>query len=478
MDQTLVDDNYWFIQLATNLLSYSLILLPSALLVYLVNNGLCHRSVSDNYLVKLFVYGGSGGGGTTNKDIHNNIIGDNDDDDNDRLLPVTIDTAVNNGRQQQNKLTKWWSQFGGRRATLMLYCFAGLQVSYLSWGLLQEKIMTTEYTFHYNILNVDDINHPSNSGLNPTIKSSTYHQKFTNSQFLVLVNRVLAFIIAFVALNIRQRSPTNRSRYGGGQPPLHQYIYCSLSNILSSWCQYEALKFVSFPTQVLSKACKIMPVMLMSQLIGGKKYRTVEYLFAISISFGMTLFLWTDRSANASHAAAAAHHSSADAAPLASESGSGQQYYGGLLILILYLTFDSFTSNWQTVLFDKYKMSTLHMMAGVNFFSILLTSTSLLEQGDLGPAFQMVVNNTSLLTDCLLLSMFSAAGQLFVFYTISTFGALVFVTIMTLRQAIAILLSCIVYNHSLAPVGLIGIIIVFATLFTQIYWKSKSKGKR
>ena len=33
--------------------------------------------------------------------------------------------------------------------------------------------------------------------------------------------------------------------------PFCRYSYCSLSNILSSWCQYEALKYISFPTQVL-----------------------------------------------------------------------------------------------------------------------------------------------------------------------------------------------------------------------------------
>ncbi|CAG2177042.1 unnamed protein product, partial [Oppiella nova] len=297
----------------------------------------------------------------------------------------------------------------------------------------------------------------------------TYRIKFRNSQFLVLVNRILAFLIAFVALQISNRRDTRPARpVAKCEPPLHQYIYCSLSNILSSWCQYEALKFVSFPTQVLSKACKIMPVMLMSQVIGGKKYRTVEYLFAISISIGMTIFLWNDHSVNGS----SSHHHKLGAD--SSDSSSGH-YYGGLAILALYLTFDSFTSNWQTVLFDRYKMSTLHMMAAVNFFSILLTSTSLVEQGDLAPAFRMVAHNGDLLADCVLLSVFSAAGQLFVFYTISTFGALVFVTIMTLRQAVAILLSCLVYGHALGAWGSLGIVVVFATLFAQIYWKSRSK---
>lgn len=32
--------------------------------------------------------------------------------------------------------------------------------------------------------------------------------------------------------------------------PLYKYVFCSLSNIMSSWCQYEALKYVSFPMQV------------------------------------------------------------------------------------------------------------------------------------------------------------------------------------------------------------------------------------
>lgn len=227
---------------------------------------------------------------------------------------------------------------------------------------------------------------------------------------------------------------------------------------LAQWLSGDDL---TLPLQVLSKACKIMPVMLMSQLVSGKKYKTAEYVFAISISFGMTLFLWSDHSVNAAHRK--------------SGGTSSDHYYAGLIILVLYLTFDSFTSNWQNALFDKYKMSTLHMMAAVNFFSILLTSTSLTEQGDLWPAFQLLWHSNSLMIDCLLLSIFSAIGQLFVYYTISTFGAIVFITIMTLRQAIAILLSCVVYDHSVTPVGLFGVAIVFATIFYQTYWKSKSK---
>ena len=46
-----------------------------------------------------------------------------------------------------------------------------------------------------------------------------------------------------------------------------------------------------------------------------------------------------------------------------------------------YMAFDSFTSNWQGELFSQYKMTSVQMMTGVNLFSCLFTSISLIEQG-------------------------------------------------------------------------------------------------
>lgn len=68
-------------------------------------------------------------------------------------------------------------------------------------------------------------------------------EKFSDSQFLTFVNRILAFVFSGVYLLLFQQN-VHRT-------PLYKYSFCSVSNTLSSWCQYEALKFVSFPTQVL-----------------------------------------------------------------------------------------------------------------------------------------------------------------------------------------------------------------------------------
>lgn len=110
-----------------------------------------------------------------------------------------------------------------RQCLLLLFCVGGLLSSYLVWGMLQERIMVYQYK------NVD----------------SDVGELFTNSQFIVFANRILAFLVACATMLFVKQKPHDA--------PLYKYSYSSFSNIMSSWCQYEALKFVSFPVQVIIK---------------------------------------------------------------------------------------------------------------------------------------------------------------------------------------------------------------------------------
>ncbi|XP_067639253.1 adenosine 3'-phospho 5'-phosphosulfate transporter 1 isoform X2 [Eurosta solidaginis] len=270
-----------------------------------------------------------------------------------------------------------------QETVLLCWCFGGLMISYLTWGVLQEKIMTQQY-FNYD-------GQPSN---------------FKDSQFLVFCNRLSAFMCAIVTLHIK-RTP------GRHYTPLYKYSFASFSNIMSAWFQYEALKFVSFPTQVLAKACKIIPVMLMGKLISKNKYDWYEYVSAILISLGMIFFM--TGSANSTKA-------------------SSVTTFTGIFLLTMYLTCDSFTANWQDDLFKNYEISSLQMMAGVNLFSTIFTATSLWVQGGFIDSLAFASEHPKFIFDALTISMCSAVGQLFIFYTISVFGAVVFTIIMTLRQ--------------------------------------------
>jgi len=69
------------------------------------------------------------------------------------------------------------------------------------------------------------------------------------------------------------------------------------------------------------------------------------------------------------------------------------------------------------------------------------------------------------------MSVCSAVGQLFIFYTIKNYGPLVFATIQTVRQLLSILLSIIFFNHPVNTMEAVGISLVFSALGGQILHK-------
>lgn len=314
----------------------------------------------------------------------------------------------------------------------LLFCAAGLQVSYLTWGVLQERIMTRSYEERRADGTVELV-------------------KFQNSQFLVFINRILALTVALIYI-IFTRQPRHTA-------PLYKYSYSSFSNIMSSWCQYEALKFVSFPTQVLCKASKIIPVMIMGKIISKKTYPYYEYVVAVLLSGGVSLFLL--------------------AADPSGKRTAAATTFSGAVILLGYMAFDSFTSNWQSELFTQHKMSSMQMMLGTNLFSSLFTMWSMIEGGSFLSSVWFALSHPEFAFHAVLLSLMSATGQLFIFYTIQSFGPIVFTIIMTTRMMLSILLSCILYNHPLSAQAMFGVIIVFVALFLRVYarYRAKSSNK-
>jgi len=389
---------FWFYSLIINILGYATVFLPGYYVIkYVQKTNYLDVGPSSliSPLVRLCVKGNEF---------------DNLDEDNGEAKSKTEDASRSTSEE----------------AVQFLFCTGGLIGSYGAWGYLQEKIMTTHYE--------DSLGNKA---------------MYKNSQFLVFVNRILAFFIALMIISFK-RQPRHKA-------PLYKYSYCSFSNIMSSWCQYEALKFVSFPTQVLAKASKVIPVMIMGKIVSNKKYEYYEYVVAVLISVGMMAFLFGN----------------------AGDSHSDRSTtFAGFIILIGYMSFDSFTSNWQGALSSEYKMTPYQMMAGVNLFSCLLTSVSLLQQGVFLSSLEFMSQYSRFLGDCVVLSICSACGQLFIFHTIITFGPVTFTIIMTCRQVFSVIVSCIVFKHSLSAVSIIGVFVVFTAVFLKIYCGYKLKAKK
>ena len=203
--------------------------------------------------------------------------------------------------------------------------------------------------------------------------------------------------------------------------------------------------------------------MLMGKLVSRRSYTWSDYVTAVAISAGLFAFLLTSTNIDDEHG---------------KHKQQATTTVSGLFLLIGYLAFDSFTSNWQGELFRTYHMSSIEMMAGVNFFSVLLTMTSLVEQGAFSAAAAFAARHPLFVAHVLILSTMSAVGQLFIFKTIAQFGPVTFTIIMTLRQGLAILLSCIIYHHTVTVIGVLGVVVVFVAIFARIYFNQLQKQKK
>merc|ERR1712087_34555 len=136
----------------------------------------------------------------------------------------------------------------------------------------------------------------------------------------------------------------------GPAAPIWKYFAISLSNVAASTCQYEALRYVSFPVQMLGKSFKMMPVMVWGLLIAQKRYTAFDWMVAMAVTGGVTEFLMTGN-IDAKHSA-------------------GTSTYG-LFLLLCFLLFDGFTSTFQEKLFKDYKTSKYNQMLYVNIGSAM-----------------------------------------------------------------------------------------------------------
>ena len=239
--------------------------------------------------------------------------------------------------------------------------------------------------------------------------------------------------------------------------PIYSYATVSASNVVATTCQYEALKYVSFPVQTLGKCAKMIPVMIWGFFINQRRYDAADIGVAALITVGCTIFgLYGD--VTNKHAS----------------TGAETSWYGGALMLG-YLGFDGFTSTFQDKLFKGYHMETYNQMVWVNLCSATISLFWLLSDNSISQAFEFVGRHPSVMGDVIILSTAAMLGQLCILYTIREFGALLFATIMTTRQFISILLSCIIFMHPLTVPQWGGTCMVFGALYYNAFLKASRK---
>jgi solute carrier family 35 (adenosine 3'-phospho 5'-phosphosulfate transporter), member B2 len=319
-----------------------------------------------------------------------------------------------------------WGEPEGTRTEVMqqlMFCAVGLVLTFGVWGIVQERILTQPYDGQY----------------------------FQYSYGLVFINRLGGLILSACLMKI--------FKVEWYSSPLWEYSIPSCANMLSSWCQYEALKYVSFPTQMIAKSFKMLPTMLMGTFLHNKTYESFEYVSAGVVGFGLYLFIYSSENLEIGK-------------NLLGDAQSLKGTWCGVVLLLLFLFFDAFNGQWQTRLFQINKeLSPIQMMLITNAFSTAFALITLIHDDELIASMSFIANNVELMLHISLFCVCSTVGQIFIFYTIKKFGAVIFSIIMSVRILFSTLLSCLVYTHPITELSCIGMIVVFGAISFRIQKK-------
>ncbi|XP_025193538.1 solute carrier family 35 member B1 [Melanaphis sacchari] len=305
-------------------------------------------------------------------------------------------------------------------------CAAGIFVCYFFYGILQEKITRGTY--------------------------GTQGEKFTYSLSLVFVQCVVNYVFARVVLKAfpEESADTTKSAY---------YAISAVTYLLAMIFSNMALQWVNYPTQVVAKSGKPIPVMILGVLLGRKSYPFKKYMFVLLVVIGVALFMFKDGKSNPSQLDS-------------SFSGLGE------ILLIFSLMMDGITGAVQERMRSESKTKSGHMMVNMNLWSMMFLSIALIGTGQIFDFISFIQRYPQIIAHLLLFSAFSALGQFFIFWTVSDFGPLPCSIVTTTRKFFTVLASVIFFGNPMLTRQWIGTIIVFIGLFLDsFYGKQPAKSK-
>lgn len=254
---------------------------------------------------------------------------------------------------------------------------------------------------------------------------------------------------------------------------LLRYLQVSAFITLAAPFGFAALSYITYPTMVLGKSCKLVPVMLMNFVMYKRRFAPHKYVVVAMVTAGISVFMGfgNEKPSKASSNG---------------EQGSYSQLIG-VLYLLINLILDGAVNSTQDEVFARYKVTGQQMMLWINLFCTLLSTAlgtlplphipvlhpSNSSQSEFANAIVFIRTHPSVVVPLVQFSLTGALGQLFIFETLQHFGSLTLVMITLTRKMFTMVLSVVVYDHKLTLGQWVGAGIVFGGISVEAWAKRK-----
>ncbi|KAM7540356.1 hypothetical protein Aperf_G00000029772 [Anoplocephala perfoliata] len=298
-------------------------------------------------------------------------------------------------------------------AGYLVFCALGVFCSYFLYGILQETITRTKY--------------------------GESKESFTYVLSVLFIQCFVNVLFAYIALN---RKPERKANLAS-----KDYALCALSYIGAMFCSNTSLHYVDYPTQVVGKSIKPIPVMLLSVIWARKRYPLKRYLFVLMITMGVILFMYKGGGSS-------------------KRDASGGLGWGHLLLLVS-LTLDGLTGGMQEDFRSRAHVGPYSLMMKLNLWSLLCLGLAIIAKNELFSFLVFVGKYPIVLVNILLFGVISAVGQMFIYKMVVNFGSLMCSIVTTTRKFFTVLASVVLFGHAISAQQTFGAVLVFSGLLAD-----------
>ncbi|XP_077365679.1 adenosine 3'-phospho 5'-phosphosulfate transporter 2 [Festucalex cinctus] len=236
--------------------------------------------------------------------------------------------------------------------------------------------------------------------------------------------------------------------------PGKTYLILAFLTVATIGLSNASLGYLNYPTQVIFKCCKLIPVMIGGVFVQGKRYSVIDVAAAVCMSFGLIWFT------------------------LADSNVSPNFNVAGVFIISLALCADAVIGNVQEKAMKHHNASNSEMVLYSYSIGFVYILTGLICLGGLGPAMSFFSEDpVKTYGYAFLFSLVGFLGVSFVLALIKLFDALVAVTVTTGRKAMSIVFSFMFFTKPFTFQYVWGGLLVVFGIFLNVYSKNREKMK-
>jgi len=265
-------------------------------------------------------------------------------------------------------------------------------------------------------------------------------EKFKGSNMLVCVQGFISTCLAAVFLLWNHGSKVSWS----AGVPLTEWLIVSLGFVGAHLFGYSALRYISYPMQVIFKSCKLIPVMGGEYIFANVRPTMRKIVEVALICVGVSMFTFFKTSGK-------------------KKSVDMDHMMYGIMLACGALVCDGVYGPYQNRIIKKYKPTSFHLMFNMNLYETIFSLMVVFYTGEVWTVTEFWQRHPQSFYLTLQVAGCLAVGTVFIFMIQRAYHSLTVTKVTTIRKLVTVMFSSFYFGHDINAKQWMGALVVFGS---------------